>query len=652
MAEQATRGYLLPAIIDPDRVCVQLYIPNERQHIAAFWGTLNRLTRWYSWMRDSDHTAKQVARVWLDVLSDPQIGCSMDIYRINPTNGCVIQVSHDDGATWSTFLDVGACIPPPPDLSHFLVRNPNSIRNNGVIPADGQFGLLVATDQNTAIGANQSGEFPALDLYTGAPSGRITPLVQLGQSGLIRVPFVQLNRGGEYHTAIGHDFMYRAPQPSFAPSPSAETMGGIYITTDGVARIIRPNGSGGYFAQLIGSGTGTGDGTLTDVTAGYTPGAPGSTPTLVASGLGATRNIQGTFPPIPDHITFDVDFASVGYGVDPSLTLMDSTASGERTIDIRLNAKAVPEPIDPYANFKVPIVGTRHYSVEIDGIGTILPFQIPSGYIISNVTTHGYWTAIAFALAFNTTFIGNGTPISGATAHQNELWANRTQGVRGVTTPGAYEEVVDAEFYFPDGFAAPEDCFLRLYSSNPTGAYFTVGHLLVDFDLTAPAAPVYDWHIHFDFRTSAYAANWRVHGTNGNAPTGYVPGVGIQSGVSGWVVMLNSILQSSAPSTMQRIDIASTTAYPGSVAPPGGNAYQYSGGVNVSGSDQAPIAAGSGTSVFSAIGATGIQAGAYFNIQSTSYDHASPPPGTNDQNQVIVTIDLYGDGALPTVIAN
>lgn len=62
-------GFLLPGVIDPPRRCVQLQIPDDRNHIRAFWGALDELAHWYTWQRDTDKQGAAVAAVWRDVLS-------------------------------------------------------------------------------------------------------------------------------------------------------------------------------------------------------------------------------------------------------------------------------------------------------------------------------------------------------------------------------------------------------------------------------------------------------------------------------------------------------------------------------------------------------------------------------------------------------
>jgi len=62
-------GFLLPAVVEPaGTLCVQFFIPDEQMHRVAFWGALDELTHWYTWQRDENKTARNVARVWRSVI--------------------------------------------------------------------------------------------------------------------------------------------------------------------------------------------------------------------------------------------------------------------------------------------------------------------------------------------------------------------------------------------------------------------------------------------------------------------------------------------------------------------------------------------------------------------------------------------------------
>lgn len=62
-------GYLLPEVVDPPRISLCIEIPNEMNHILAFWGALDTLTWSRNWQRDEAHTAAEVSRVWGNVIA-------------------------------------------------------------------------------------------------------------------------------------------------------------------------------------------------------------------------------------------------------------------------------------------------------------------------------------------------------------------------------------------------------------------------------------------------------------------------------------------------------------------------------------------------------------------------------------------------------
>ena len=61
-------GYRLPQEVDPQRIQFCIEIPNDLNHIIAFWGALEELTYWRNWERDEAHTALAVTSVWADVI--------------------------------------------------------------------------------------------------------------------------------------------------------------------------------------------------------------------------------------------------------------------------------------------------------------------------------------------------------------------------------------------------------------------------------------------------------------------------------------------------------------------------------------------------------------------------------------------------------
>lgn len=78
------KKWLVPDVIDPaEKVCVQLEIPNDIKHIAAFWGALEQLSKAYNW-EDSFADGSQTAYVWRDVIADASelvktgVNCMLD----------------------------------------------------------------------------------------------------------------------------------------------------------------------------------------------------------------------------------------------------------------------------------------------------------------------------------------------------------------------------------------------------------------------------------------------------------------------------------------------------------------------------------------------------------------------------------------------
>lgn len=120
--EQVNRGYLLPEEPEtPERICVQLQIPNDQNHIRAFWGALQELSYWWNWERDSEHTARLAAKVWRYVVLDASrvfyssgFECqelALFNVRQNSENPCLLEKTIDGGDTWVTFANLNLCLP-------------------------------------------------------------------------------------------------------------------------------------------------------------------------------------------------------------------------------------------------------------------------------------------------------------------------------------------------------------------------------------------------------------------------------------------------------------------------------------------------------------------------------------------------------------
>lgn len=114
--------WVTPDVIDPpDHICITVPVPNDRKHIAAFWGALYNLTSARFWEDDTAHTAKLVAKVWEKIYDDlyerscdftpPEIQVEDDSLnlRISPDNPCIIQIRCGEDS-WEDWYNPTDCI--------------------------------------------------------------------------------------------------------------------------------------------------------------------------------------------------------------------------------------------------------------------------------------------------------------------------------------------------------------------------------------------------------------------------------------------------------------------------------------------------------------------------------------------------------------
>lgn len=115
--------WVLPNTVDPPTsTCWMVPVPDDPFHRAAFLGALADLCAAYKWQDDTAHTAKQVARVWREIVDNlkecevcdtPNMGVDEgdeNMIRQNPDNPCELQ-SSVNGTDWCTFADFSLCIP-------------------------------------------------------------------------------------------------------------------------------------------------------------------------------------------------------------------------------------------------------------------------------------------------------------------------------------------------------------------------------------------------------------------------------------------------------------------------------------------------------------------------------------------------------------
>lgn len=102
--------WVLPEQIDPtERRCIQIQVPDDPAHIAAFRGALLALASAYNWADDPTHKAKEVALVWREILdSSLEWGCGLQT-KIRVDDICTLSWSYDDWVTFDSY-DPSGCI--------------------------------------------------------------------------------------------------------------------------------------------------------------------------------------------------------------------------------------------------------------------------------------------------------------------------------------------------------------------------------------------------------------------------------------------------------------------------------------------------------------------------------------------------------------
>jgi hypothetical protein len=99
---QQNRGYLLPQDPDPidgyELLCVNLKIPNHPAYRAAFRGTLERLSKWWTWEKsytEGDTRASQAAAYWREIFNE-----HLKIGECGRGDDCIELPLHDPRIEW------------------------------------------------------------------------------------------------------------------------------------------------------------------------------------------------------------------------------------------------------------------------------------------------------------------------------------------------------------------------------------------------------------------------------------------------------------------------------------------------------------------------------------------------------------------------
>jgi hypothetical protein len=184
-------GYVLPLEIDPQRIRLCIEIPNEQNHIAAFWGALQELGHAYNWHNDEAHTAKLAAGVWQDVYRSARANflfgdCLSDV-------PCQTYPMTSPRITWSPespYL-------PQPEVPTGYLFHPFTVVNTGIIDSIiSVWGLgYQVGDVYTDLTKLPTGDWGEIidDGYLFFPRFRIN---DLNGTGTVKIHFLNIPQGG------------------------------------------------------------------------------------------------------------------------------------------------------------------------------------------------------------------------------------------------------------------------------------------------------------------------------------------------------------------------------------------------------------------------------------------------------------------------
>lgn len=104
--------WVLPETVNPvARRCIQIDVPDDPAHIAAFRGALLALASAYNWSDDPTHKAREVALVWRDIIDSHQDwGCGVGRdTQLRVDDICTLSWTYDDWVTFDSY-DPSSCI--------------------------------------------------------------------------------------------------------------------------------------------------------------------------------------------------------------------------------------------------------------------------------------------------------------------------------------------------------------------------------------------------------------------------------------------------------------------------------------------------------------------------------------------------------------
>jgi len=108
---QSRPRFPIPSTVEPTGTrCIQLIVPDDREHLEIMWGALMQLTRWNNWQLDGTDSAARASTVWREILAPQDINSECVMIQFRQPDLCTLEVSLDGGDTWSLIYDANACV--------------------------------------------------------------------------------------------------------------------------------------------------------------------------------------------------------------------------------------------------------------------------------------------------------------------------------------------------------------------------------------------------------------------------------------------------------------------------------------------------------------------------------------------------------------
>lgn len=562
--------------------------------------------------------------------------CSSMEYRIDPNNSCIIQARIDINSPWLPFYDPAPCLP---DVSKYLVKNPNIDGDNNLEIAGNHFGLSITNfGGQAAIGISQNSDHPALDIVANSVGGTAPPL-QIGVAVGHNSGFLRLIGGYGTIDAINNERAYLAPDNGSLPPPTEDRYGALMMYAGASYICARVNGA--YAWQVLGGAGAAGPkgdpgakgdkgdtGDKGDKGDKGDPGDSGLLLPVINNQIDPTETQSVTYNALAKQLTANL-FRGAAVQVPPTppsgqdANCLLAANIAQAFKEAALGAASAASAGGSSLGILSAVIGLLLLGVaEVSTFGAATPFLaaiVASVLATGGAALQSEITDAAVAALQNDLFCAlDNTHLFDNAALNRAKAAIQGDALIAAPLQNIWANMLDAKG--PRGL-------------NDLGALQFVKSALCDV-----CTPQYPWSWDWDFTVSD--GGWNTNNTNGNAPHGWISGQGFTSGLGGWIAGANTTVDQVNNTFIKFVAITFNSLYGGTR----GNVQLYIEGVSGGPADSALINAG-GRHTFSA---DNLNIRMYPNngigVSVVGSDHQSP----QDPQVWLEKLYISGTGTRPT----